>query len=93
MSPTLKTFLARSLLGFALALALTLPGVHAGVAAQSADPAPPFGTLREQADRQQRWLQERLDSVLPGLMRKYAVDPDGTPRWAFQRQTEFHLIH
>ncbi len=72
MSPTLKTFRERTFFGFALAL--TLPGVHAGLAAQSADPARPFGTLREQADRQQRWLQERLDSVLPGLMRKYAVD-------------------
>jgi Xaa-Pro aminopeptidase len=33
----------------------------------------PFGTLREQAALQQRWLQLRLDSVLPALMRKHGV--------------------
>ena len=37
-------------------------------------PERPFGTLREQAARQQRWLAMRLDSVLPMLMRKHGVD-------------------
>ncbi len=36
-------------------------------------PARPLGTLREQAAVQQEWLRYRLDSVLPGLMRKYRV--------------------
>jgi len=31
----------------------------------------PFGPLREQAVIQQQWLQYRLDSILPGLLRKY----------------------
>ena len=31
----------------------------------------PFGPLREQAVVQQQWLQYRLDSILPSLMRKY----------------------
>jgi Xaa-Pro aminopeptidase len=34
----------------------------------------PFGTLRQQADRQQAWLETRMDSVLPALMRKYRID-------------------
>ncbi|HSA54813.1 MAG TPA: M24 family metallopeptidase [Gemmatimonadaceae bacterium] len=34
----------------------------------------PFGTLREQADRQQRWLEQRLKTVLPGLLRKHGID-------------------
>jgi hypothetical protein len=34
----------------------------------------PFGTLREQADIQQRWLAKRMTSVLPAIMRKYNVD-------------------
>ena len=34
----------------------------------------PFGTLRDQADKQQAWLKKRLDTVLPALMRKYGVD-------------------
>lgn len=37
-------------------------------------PLRPFGTLREQAAVQQRWLQYRLDSILPGLMRQHGVD-------------------
>jgi hypothetical protein len=34
----------------------------------------PFGTLREQAVMQQRWLDERMTRVLPALMRKHKVD-------------------
>src|SRR4051812_19336593 len=34
----------------------------------------PFGTLQEQAEMQQAWLKKRLDSFLPGLMRKHAID-------------------
>lgn len=34
----------------------------------------PFGTLQEQAKVQQAWLKERLDGVLPGLMRKHGID-------------------
>jgi len=34
----------------------------------------PFGTLREQATLQQQWLRKRLDTFLPALMRKHAID-------------------
>ena len=37
-------------------------------------PDRPFGTLREQAEQQQRWLRQRMETVLPGLMRKHRVD-------------------
>jgi hypothetical protein len=33
----------------------------------------PLGTLREQSAIQQAWLAYRLDSILPGLMRKHGV--------------------
>ena len=59
---------------FALsALLLTLPS---GATGQLAAPpaARPFGTLRDQADTQQRWLVSRMTTVLPAIMRKYAVD-------------------
>jgi Xaa-Pro aminopeptidase len=36
-------------------------------------PTRPLGTLREQAALQQAWVQYRLDSVLPRLMRQYGV--------------------
>src|SRR6185503_7207406 len=34
----------------------------------------PFGTLRQQADVQQAWLDKRLTTVLPALMRKHQID-------------------
>jgi len=40
----------------------------------SSTPARPLGTLREQAVVQQQWLQYRLDSVLPRLMRQHGVE-------------------
>ena len=45
----------------------------APVAAQSS-PVRPFGTLREQAALQQEWLKKRLDTFLPALMRKHAIE-------------------
>ena len=34
----------------------------------------PFGTMRDQATLQQEWLNKRMRTVLPPLMRKHAVD-------------------
>lgn len=48
--------------------------IPALVAAPLSGQTRPFGTLRQQADQQQQWLQKRLETVLPGLMRKYGVD-------------------
>src|SRR5688572_10430093 len=42
--------------------------------AQSIQTRRPFGTLREQAEIQQRWLQQRMDSVLPAIMRRHGVE-------------------
>jgi Xaa-Pro aminopeptidase len=36
--------------------------------------ARPFGTLREQAELQQQWLEQRLSTVLPALMRRDGID-------------------
>ena len=33
----------------------------------------PFGTLREQAAVQQEWLKQRLETFLPGLMRRESL--------------------
>ncbi|MGA0920558.1 MAG: M24 family metallopeptidase [Gemmatimonadaceae bacterium] len=49
-----------------------LPLVASILSAQA--PRRPFGTLREQATTQQRWLERRLTTVLPALMRKHGVD-------------------
>ena len=57
-------------LGYLVAAVL----LAAPAAGQTADPQHPFGTLREQATLQQEWLHERLESVLPALMREHGVD-------------------
>lgn len=43
-------------------------------ALDSQQPQRPFGTLREQAALQQQWLETRLRTVLPGVMRRHGVD-------------------
>ncbi|MHB1330082.1 MAG: M24 family metallopeptidase, partial [Gemmatimonadales bacterium] len=54
-----------------LALAMAVSnGVDASVQAQER----PFGTVRQQAERQQAWLAKRLETVLPSLMRSYGID-------------------
>jgi hypothetical protein len=52
--------------------AMTATIVSAG--AGNAQERRPFGTLREQAERQQAWLEKRLKTILPGLMRKHGID-------------------
>lgn len=48
---------------------------HSSGGAQSSKPTDrPFGTLREQAAMQQEWLRKRVDTILPVLMRKHAID-------------------
>jgi Xaa-Pro aminopeptidase len=56
-------------------LLLTALLTAAPLAAQPSGPTParPLGTLREQAAVRQQWLQYRLDSILPGLMRQHDV--------------------
>ena len=55
----------------AAALVLALLAAPAVLAAQKPDR--PFSTLRQQAALQQQWLKERLEVVLPQLMREYDV--------------------
>ncbi len=58
-------------------LRVLLLALLASGSASAQAPAPvqrPFGTLREQAALQQAWLQKRLDTILPALMRRHGVD-------------------
>src|SRR6185295_2283885 len=57
-----------------LRTALCLIVAASAAAAQQIQTRRPFGTLREQADRQQRWLEERMKTVLPALMKKHGVE-------------------
>ena len=55
-------------------LLLAVLALSARADAQTIQTRRPFGTLREQAEIQQRWLQQRIDSVLPAIMRKHGVE-------------------
>ena len=57
----------------ALLTAMSVPMPAHGQAKTYA-PERPFGTLRQQAKVQQMWLAERLETVLPRLMREHGVD-------------------
>jgi hypothetical protein len=56
-----------------LALVFTFAAA-ASAGAQQITTYRPFGTLREQADIQQQWLDKRMNTVLPALMRKHGVE-------------------
>ncbi|HEU4629846.1 MAG TPA: M24 family metallopeptidase [Gemmatimonadaceae bacterium] len=64
----------RPLAVLALAAALATPLAAQPAAPPAPTPTRPFGTLREQAALQQRWLEERMETVLPALMRRHGVD-------------------
>src|SRR5687768_5965922 len=55
-------------------LLLAMLALSARADAQTIQTRRPFGTLREQAEIQQRWLQQRMDSVLPAIMRTHGVE-------------------
>jgi hypothetical protein len=70
--------------------ALAAPGgvqVHAQAVA-----ARPFGTLREQARLQQDWLQQRLETFLPALMRRHGIDMWIVPMREYNEDPVFPAI-
>src|SRR5690349_14662355 len=52
----------------------------------------PFGTLREQADLQQKWLEQRMNTVLPALMQKYGVGMWVVPMREYNEDPVFPAI-
>ena len=74
-----------------VALAGTLAlSVRAG--AQDPGAARPFGTLREQAAVRQQWLRQRMETVLPALMRKHGVDMWVIPMREYNEDPVFSSI-
>jgi Xaa-Pro aminopeptidase len=78
----------------ALAMAAASPAHTFGQAAPaSALEVPrPFGTLREQATLRQEWLRQRLETILPPLMRKYGVDMWVIPMREYNEDPVFSSI-
>ena len=58
----------------------------------AADTLRPFGTLRDQAFRMQKWLEFRMDSVLPKLMRKQGVDMWVVPMREYNEDPTFRAL-
>ena len=52
----------------------------------------PFGTLREQAAMQQAWLEKRLDTFLPALMRKHGIDMWVVPMREYNEDPVFSAL-
>ncbi|HEX7018444.1 MAG TPA: M24 family metallopeptidase [Gemmatimonadaceae bacterium] len=73
---------------FALLLCLLL----LSPAARAQAPERPFGTLKEQAAMQQQWLQERLETFLPALMRKHGIDMWVVPMREYNEDPVFRAI-
>jgi len=74
----------------ALASALTFTA-HAS-AQDPTHPLRPFGTLRDQAMVRQQWLTQRMERVLPALMRKYGVDMWVIPMREYNEDPVFSSI-
>jgi hypothetical protein len=52
----------------------------------------PFGTLREQAVIRQQWLERRMETILPALMRKYGVDMWVIPMREYNEDPTFRSL-
>ena len=77
-----------------LATSALLLGAGASALPAQSEPARerPFGTLREQAEQQQRWLDERMERVLPALMRQHKVDMWVVPMREYNEDPVFTAI-
>jgi hypothetical protein len=58
----------------------------------AADTLRPFGTLREQAFKQQKWLELRMERTLPALMRREGVDMWVLPMREYAEDPVFEAI-
>ncbi|MCI0569168.1 MAG: aminopeptidase P family protein [Myxococcaceae bacterium] len=78
-------------------LVTSLLALSACATVQPASPSPatperPFGTLREQAARQQAWLAERMNQALPALMRQHGVEMWVVPMREYNEDPVFKAL-
>lgn len=71
---------------------LSLFAAFAPNALEAQAPRRPFGTLREQAAMQQRWLEQRMRHVLPGLMRRNGIDAWVIPMREYNEDPTFSSL-
>lgn len=76
---------------FAALISVALfPAADRGLGAQ--DAMRPFGTQREQAETQQRWLKKRMETILPAMLRKHGVDMWVLPMREYNEDPVFSSI-
>lgn len=78
----------------AVALAVCALGLAAAPAAQS-EQAPaerPFGTLREQAALQHKWLRTRIEAFVPPAMRRHGIDMWVVPMREYNEDPVFKAL-
>ena len=89
---TIELHVRRTAVRLGCAVLLATPAfAHAQAEARGA-PERPFGTLREQAAEQQRWLDDRMANVLPALMRKHGVEMWVVPMREYNEDPIFSSI-
>jgi hypothetical protein len=79
----------------ALVLTLVPLGLTAVLGAQSSQTPVvdrPFGTLREQAELQQRWLRARIEIALPLIMRRHNIDMWVVPMREYNEDPVFKAL-
>ena len=86
---TIGTTPARFIL-VALSFVAMIAGVPAAQPTSSTER--PFGTLREQAALQQDWLNKRLDTFVPALLRKHGIDLWVVPMREYNEDPVFPAI-
>src|SRR5215211_8994554 len=88
MHPCVNHYVNHSARRFAFVMALAATPLPA----QQIRTYRPFGTLREQAALQQRWLDQRMKTVLPALMKKHGVDMWVVPMREYNEDPVFSSI-
>src|SRR5262249_34459692 len=73
-------------------LVLCFAAAASAASAQQIQTYRPFGTLRDQGEREQRWLDERMKSALPALMKKHGVEMWVVPMREYNEDPVFSSI-
>src|SRR5215207_2757154 len=92
LAPLLLAASAAAQTSAAPAAAVTAAAPDPLVPAPIDPPARPFGTLRSQAELEQRWLEERMATVLPMLMREHGVDMWIVPMREYNEDPTFSAL-
>jgi Xaa-Pro aminopeptidase len=90
MVPPMRAALASA--AIVCAMVMSGRGLAQSAPAQELSVPRPLGTLREQAALRQEWLRQRMETVLPALMRRHGVDMWVVPMREYNEDPVFSSI-